>query len=85
MESKAQSQAADSSEPMLDKEQQSGTVSISSNIEEAFDALYEGICPLDDQRDKQGEKFIKKQQLRHILTSRGSYVFLSYISLFHDP
>jgi len=44
---------------------------IFTRIEEHFEALYEGTCEFDDQRDESGKKYILASELRRILTTLG--------------
>lgn len=45
---------------------------IIARIRDAFDALYEGTCELDDQRDEYGDKYIYAKALRQHLTTLGN-------------
>lgn len=42
-----------------------------SRIQVCFDALYDGTCPMDTQRDKSGRKYILASDLRMLITNRG--------------
>ena len=42
-----------------------------NRIKDAFDALYEGTCPNDDQKDFTGQRFIYAVDFRLLLTVTG--------------
>ena len=42
-----------------------------NRIQDAFDALYEGTCPNDDQKDFTGQRYIYANDFRLLLTEIG--------------